>query len=135
QAAKARQEAKSWNRLKGLAARMGDGMPWNEVISVYEAVAGQIFDAIDRVYGVGSRSYSREELQRMLVGDRGMREGIWGRAARVLEFAELVRFASVAGAVSESTARAEGQKWVTEAEQVARLIDSPPIETPSSDSS
>src|SRR6185437_7213094 len=126
QAAKARQEAKSWNRLKSLAARMSEGMPWNEVISVYEAVAGQIFDAIDRVYHVGSRSYSREELKRMLVDDRGMTEGIWQRAAGILEFAELVRFASSAGAVSERAARADGLKWVSEAEQVTRLIDDPP---------
>jgi hypothetical protein len=127
-ALRAKQEAKSWNRLKGLAARMPGGMPWSEVVSVYDAIAGQIFDAVDRIYAVGSRSYSREELKRMLVDDRGMPEAVWTRAAKILEFSELVRFASSAGAISESAARADGPKWVTEAEHVARLIERHPRE-------
>ncbi len=125
-AIRAKQEAKSWGRLKGLAGKMPDGMPWNEVVTIYDAMAGQLLDAIDRIYGVGSRSYSREELKRMLVDDREMPEAIWTRAEKVLEFSELVRFASTAGAISESVARAEGDKWVREAENVAAMIERHP---------
>ena len=122
-ALRAKQEAKSWGRLRSLAERMPNGMPWAEVITLYDAIAAQVFDAIDRVYAVGSRSYSREELKRMLVDDRAMPEAVWTRTAKILEFAELVRFAATAGAVSEITARADGAKWVNEAEQVTRLIE------------
>ena len=102
-------------------------MPWDEVVTIYDAIARTIFDAIDRDLSVGSRSYSREELKRMLVDDRGMPEAVWKRAAKILEFAELVRFASSAGAISESAARADGAKWVHEAESVARLIERRPV--------
>jgi hypothetical protein len=125
QAARAKQEAKSWTRLKAIAAKIPEGTSWNEVLTFYDSVAAQVFDAIDRVYSVGSRSYSREELKRMLVDDRGLADAVWQRASRVLEFAELVRFAKSAGAFSESTIRSEASKWVQEAESVSRLIERP----------
>jgi hypothetical protein len=120
---RARKSAKSWDRLKSKAKEATNGMAWLDVIQLYEGLSGQIFDAIERVYPVGSRSYSREDLRRMLVDERQMSEEVWSRASRLLEFAELVRFASSAGAVSEGLARAEAGKWVVEAESVARLID------------
>jgi hypothetical protein len=120
-AAKAKKDAKSWQRMRSKAAQTKQ--PWPEVMQLYETIAGHIFDSIERVYPVGSRSYSREELQRMLVEERLMPSEIWERASRVLEFAELVRFASSAGAVSEGRARAEAAHWVQEAETVAGLIE------------
>jgi hypothetical protein len=56
-------------------------------------------------------------------GERQMPAEVWERASRLLEFAELVRFASSAGAVSENVARNEATKWVNEAESVVQLID------------
>lgn len=124
---RARKSAKSWDRLKAKAKEASNGMAWADVIQLYEGLSGQVFDAIERVYPVGSRSYSREDLRRMLVdeghGERQMPAEVWERASRLLEFAELVRFASSAGAVSESLARNDAGKWVQEAESVVQLID------------
>jgi len=120
---RARKSAKSWDRLKSKAKEATNGMAWPDVIQLYEGLSGQIFDAIERGYPVGSRSYSREDLRRMLVDERQMSEEVWNRASRLLEFAELVRFASSAGAVSEGLARADAGKWVAEAESLTRLID------------
>jgi hypothetical protein len=122
---RARKNAKSWDRLKSKAKEAANGMAWPDVIQLYEGLSGQIFDAIERAHPVGSRSYSREDLRRMLVDERQMPEAVWERASRLLEFAELVRFASSAGAVSEGLARGEAGKWVQEAESIVRLIGRP----------
>jgi hypothetical protein len=120
-AAKAKKDAKSWARMRARATQIKQ--PFPEVVQLYETIAGHIFDSIERVYPVGSRSYSREELRRMLVEERQMPSAVWDRASRILEFAELVRFASSAGAVSEGRARAEAAQWVGEAEEVVGLIE------------
>ena len=86
----------------------------------YELLTGAIFDLIDRRYNVGARSLSRVELERILVGERGMSEKVWLRIARILEFGETVRFASSAGAVSESVARQELSKWVEDCMELER---------------
>jgi hypothetical protein len=120
-AAKAKRDAKSWQRMRAQAAQVKQ--PFPNVVQLYETIAANIFDSIERIYPVGSRSYSREELRRMLVEERQMPSDIWDRASRILEFAELVRFASSAGAVSEGRARAEAAQWVKEAEEVVGLIE------------
>ena len=87
-----------------------------------ELLTGALFDLMDRRYNVGARSLSRAQLERILVGERGMPEDLWRRVARVLEFGEMVRFASSAGAVGESVARQELSKWVEESMEVEREL-------------
>jgi hypothetical protein len=66
---------------------------------------------------------SREQLREVLVNEKGLAETVWTRTLRLLEFIDLVQFASSVGAVSESTARADLQKWVGEAEGIIRALE------------
>jgi hypothetical protein len=83
----------------------------------YESLCGAIFDALDKRYKLGSRSLSRGDLKRLLVEERGLPAETWERLGKILEYAEMVRFASSTGAISETSARQELAHWVQEAEK------------------
>jgi hypothetical protein len=85
-----------------------------------------VFDAIDRTYSVGARSRPRSQLKEILVEEKGLSPEVWQKIARLLEYAELVRFASSFGAVSEQSARADLARWVAEGEAVARALEQAP---------
>ncbi|MGZ3698110.1 MAG: BatD family protein [Bdellovibrionota bacterium] len=113
--------SKTWEKLRTFA-RNTEGAAWQEVVESYERLTGLLFDAVDDQYGVGARALSRTALRQILVDERGMNEELWSRTEKILEFAELVRFASSAGAVSESGARKDLARWVAEGEAVVREI-------------
>jgi hypothetical protein len=98
------------------------------VVSAYERLCGAIFDAIEaRFPGIGARALSRAELGERLTGQHGVAAETWERAARVLEFAEAVRFASdprnpSLSAVSEADARRRLQEWVEQGMAFERLL-------------
>jgi hypothetical protein len=133
----------AWRKRKGFAARARGsdkskrlqkarsagqkatlGLAWKDVAEAYDSVAGAIFDALDQSYGVGARSYSRVALEQMLVEERGMQAELWGRVKALLEYAELVKYASSTGVVSEAQARERLAHWVSEAEGLAKDIRS-----------
>lgn len=120
--ARAKAHARSWAKLQEGARQAVAGASWQEVVQTYELLAGVVFDAIDRVYGVEARSRPRSELKEILVGEKGLSSEVWHRISRLLEYAEMVRFASSAGAVSESSARKELGRWVSEGEAVTRAL-------------
>ena len=120
--ARAKVESKSWQQLRRRARAAKSGAAWNEVVQSYELLAGAVFDALDRKYRIGSRSFSRQELGHILVEDRGFDSAIWQRISNLLEFAEVVRFAISAGAVSEETARLQLERWVNEGSELDQAI-------------
>ena len=121
--ARSLENSKSWENLSAIARAASSGGSWQETTQAYEVLCGIIFDSLDRAYQISSRAISRSELKTTLVGDRGMPEGSWQRVDQLLEFADLVRFASSAGGVSESTSRNELAKWVTEGRAVVQLLE------------
>lgn len=116
--ARALRRSKSWQSLRERAKSAAHEAKWPDVTQAYEALSGAVYDALDRVYGLGARSHSRGELREMLVGEQGLSEPLWERINQLLEFAETVRFATSAGAVSESAARSQLAKWVLEGEAI-----------------
>lgn len=122
-AARAKLESKSWDRLRAGAKAAGDGASWQEVTQSYETLSGVLFDAIDRKYKVGARGLPRSELKELLVDGQGLASDTWDRIGKLLEFAEMVRFATSAGAVSETVARGDLKKWVAEGESLVRSLD------------
>jgi hypothetical protein len=120
---RSRAYAKSWERLRLAAKEASNGAAWAEVSRDYERLTGLIFDAIDQKFKVGARSLPRAELRERLVVERGMPEDIWKSAAQLFEFAELVRFASSAGAISEEAARSDLSRWVKSGEELVRAIE------------
>jgi hypothetical protein len=112
-------ESKSWQKLRASARRAAEeGSPWKDVSEAYERLMGAVYDSIDRCYDIGARSLSRRELARILVDERGLPEPVWTKAMALLEFGELVRFASSTGAVTESQARSQLAKWVADGQAV-----------------
>ncbi len=119
-------ESKSWQKLEAQARAARQGAAWIEVAQAYESLSGAVYDAIDRAYGIGARSLSRSELRSLLVEERSLAEPVWNKVERLLEFAEAVRFAISAGAVSEAAAREQLENWVAE----GRAIESGLARTP-----
>jgi hypothetical protein len=117
--AKALANSKSWQRLRLAARKASDGIAWNEVTATYELLCGAVYDVLDEAYDVGSRSLSRSALREALVNEKGLSSEIWKRVEQLLEFAEMVRFASSAGVVSEAAARTQLARWVAEGEIIA----------------
>jgi hypothetical protein len=109
-------------QARAIAQKAKNGADWNEVARAYDGIAAALFDALDETYAVGARSYSREVLEQMLVGEKGMPADQWKRVKELLEFAELVKYASSTGVVSEAQARERLADWVGEAEGLARSV-------------
>ncbi|HAR43889.1 MAG TPA: hypothetical protein DCS07_14850 [Bdellovibrionales bacterium] len=124
--AKAKAHARSWEKLSELAStatRHSDQLPWNEVVSGYELLESLIFDALERLHPGGARALSRQELREILVQENQIPEILWERIEKTLDFADLVRFASSAGAISQEAARLEFSKWIDEAKSIVLLLE------------
>ncbi|MGK5084458.1 BatD family protein [Bdellovibrionota bacterium FG-1] len=119
---RAKIQSRSWERLSRNARSAVEGASWQEVVQTYELLVGVMFEAIDQVYTVSARSRPRAQLQEILVEEYGMSLAVWKRIARLLEYAETVRFAASAGAVSEAEARSELIRWVSEGQGLVREI-------------
>lgn len=115
-------ESKSWQHLRSRSKAVAGKGKWQDVTEAYELLCGAVYDVIDRTYSVGARSISRADLGRVLVGERSLPEPIWQKISRILEFAEAVRYASSAGAVSETAARSQLEKWVREGQAVDEAL-------------
>ncbi len=121
---KQRQVSKVFSSLYKMSPQVAAGAPWLEVVGGYEKLCGVVFNALDRYSAVGARSLSRNELKRLLVEEQGLSSDAWARTEKLLEFAEMVRFASSSGAVSEASARKDFRSWVVEAEGIVKTLDS-----------
>ena len=111
-----------WDVLHQVSRKATTGAAWKEVTEAYETLTDVILDAIDQEYQIGARSFSRNELKAVLHDERGLPTQIWQRLVALLEFTELVRFASSIGAVSESEARTKLAHWVAEGEVIVKNI-------------
>lgn len=114
----------AWRLLEEKARKAPNALLWPEVQQAYESLTSQVYAAIDEHTKLGARSFPREELNRRL-SEAGVSEASLKKLFSLLEFAELVRFASSYGAVSEQQARADLLKWVQEGKL---LVESLPEE-------
>lgn len=104
-------------RLAQLRARASSpGIGWSEVAAIYEALHTLILDALDRTYGIGAHSLPREELGRILVGERGMSQGRWERIRELLEYAEMVRYSGASNGTAQAHASERLGQWIDAAE-------------------
>jgi hypothetical protein len=115
-------ESKNWDNLLVRASKVGNGTGWNEVVQIYELLMGAIFDAIDQVYSVGSRSLSRAELERILVENHGLSSDLWRKIASVLEYGEFVRFAISSHTGADQKAKEDLSRWVKEGKALAKKL-------------
>lgn len=121
-----RDEEKAWDQLRRAVSYVEQSskpLDPAEISKNYETMSALVFNALDRVYGVGARSLSRPQLKQLLVAEREMNEALWLRIEQILEFGELVRFSGSGSAISQQAASADLKKWVGEAESVTRTLD------------
>ncbi|OFZ21151.1 MAG: hypothetical protein A2X94_05355 [Bdellovibrionales bacterium GWB1_55_8] len=119
---KAKAHSKSWDRMASIAHQAKSGAAWREVLEAYDLLTSAILDALEKRHPVGVRSFSRSELGKLLA-ERGMNEQTWKRFEALLEYADMVRFASSVGAVSENSARDELEKWVREGKDLTQSVE------------
>ncbi len=119
-------DPKRWQRVRALAQRASEAgdsrLPWTEVTQAYELLTGAVYDSIDAKLEVGARALSRMELRERLVGSGHLTEEAWKRIDELLEYAEMVRFASSAGAVVEEDARKKLVQWINEAQRLESAL-------------
>jgi len=116
---------KNWDHLRKVAKAASDGATWQEITEAYEALTGLVFDSLDGAYHAGSRSHSRSDLKQRFVDENGLSESTWKKIEALLEYSELVRFASAAGGVSEAAVRKELPRWVEEAHSITQTLEKP----------
>ena len=113
-----RAESKSWQKLRTDAREIAGGTSFRAVTEMYERLTGAVYDSIDRIHSLGSRALPSSQLRTALVEERGLPEPSWKKLSELLDFAETVRFASNAGAISESQARSQLERWVTDGQAI-----------------
>lgn len=113
----------AWNKIEKMAQSAQNGANWAEINQFYEQLSDAILNAIESSYAIGVKSYSRQQLEEVLVDQKGFPRPEWERLVKLLEYSELVRFASSAGALSESTARSEISKWLIEGRSLLENLE------------
>ncbi len=109
-------KSKRWDKLEQKANRKEATS--KEVTQNYELLSGALYDVLDRVYSPGTRALPQIELKKILIEEKGVSENLWLQIAELLEYAEMVRFASSAGAVSEREAREKLSFWVKQGREI-----------------
>jgi len=125
------ERARKFSQIASIASQAagpGARAAWNDVLRAYETLASVVFDALDRLHPVGSRSHSREELGQILLNEKHLSPEHWQRCANILEFTETVRFAMGAGSLSEDLARGDLVNWLNETRLVVDEISRGPRE-------
>lgn len=120
-----KQTEKEWAKVRRQAEEAGR-LPFNEILKSYDFLENQLEKALTSRFGVAARGLTRLELKEVLVDRLGIAESQWQRLNALLEFTEVVRFASQAGAVSEERARNELKKWTSECESLLKEISGHP---------
>jgi hypothetical protein len=120
--ARARAEARSWEKLQALSVEAVNGADWETVSRGYELLNAMTIEALDRSYGIGARSLPRAEIRRLVVEERGMEPGRWEKIERLLEYTETMQFAGSAGQEFQRQARLDLGRWVREAEGVLKTL-------------
>ncbi len=119
-------EQRTWDRLeeqaKATATQGASRKGFGEVVAAYEQLCGAVYDVLDREFQLGARSLPRTELRSILLAKHGVSEPLWDRVAELLEFAERVRFAASAGAVTETEARGSLLRWVQEGRKLDEAL-------------
>jgi hypothetical protein len=111
-----------WKLLQEKALSAAEKGSLEEVTAVYVQVSDQLLSSLGSKLKMNTKGISREELKARLVDEQGVDPAVWDRAAQVFDYADMIRFASSAGAVAESQARQELVKWTSEAEQITGLL-------------
>jgi hypothetical protein len=116
-------KSKIWSHLQNQAQGAIHGLAWKDVTQAYVALGEEVLNGVESTYSLSVRSLSRAELRDVLVQQKGLPETVWNRVVRLLEYTDMVRFASSAGVVSESAARSELTKWVQEGQSLVRNLE------------
>jgi hypothetical protein len=121
--ARARAQARSWEKLQALSVDAMHGADWQQVAKGYEILHTMTIEALDRSFGIGARSLPRAEMRRLLVEERGLDPVRWEKVERLLEYTEVLRFAGSAGREFQQQARIDFGQWVREAEGILKSFD------------
>jgi hypothetical protein len=110
-----KQTDQAWTKIRRQSEE-AQRLPFQDILKAYDFLEIELERSLTHRFGVSVRGLTRRELKEELVEKHGIAESLWQRLNALLEFAETVRFASQAGAVSEERARNELRKWVSESE-------------------
>lgn len=116
-AARSRTVSHALERLKAAAGEGGSDAKLREF---YDGLEGVMLDSLEALRAVGARSLPRAELRQIYVSDVGLPEELWQRINRILEHAELARFA---GSHGNADGAKELRTWASEAESVVKLLE------------
>ncbi len=113
-----------WSQLQSLSPEVIAKAQFTELAQYYETLSEALLQTVDDLYSTRARSTSRSDLQPILLNAPGFSQELWGRLSRLLEFADLVRFAGSSGAISEENARSGLAEMIKEAQMMMKEMSS-----------
>jgi hypothetical protein len=96
--------------------------------TVLEKVSDEIYTTLDDTYGISSRSLPIRELAKLLTEQHGFTKEQWKNLSGVLEFSEMVRFASHASG-PENEVRSRAIELIENAKNLCLSISSKKLES------
>jgi hypothetical protein len=119
-----RNGGRNWTNLEGTCSKYDHSTSWKDITHAYETLESILLEEIDKVFQIGSRSMSRDELKSALLDENGLDSAIWDRIKALFEFSDLIRFAGKEGGDAEGAARKDLNHWILEGRNIASAIDS-----------
>lgn len=115
------QKEREWAKFRRRSEE-AQRLPFQEVVAIFRFLEQEVEDALFQKFAVVAKGMTRPELQEALVDTGRITEDVWQRLVSFLEFAETLRYASQAGAVSEDGTRNDLKKWIAECEQILSVL-------------
>jgi hypothetical protein len=110
-----------WTQLE----QQANNAPIQEVL---ENVSEEIYTTLDDAYGIKSRSLAIRDLAKLLTEQHGFTNEQWKNISSVLEFSEMVRFASHASG-PENEVRSRAKELIENAKNLCLSISSKKLES------
>ncbi len=117
---------KEWSKLQNLGSDEIAKANYPELVRYYEILSDALLQTVDEVYATSARATSRSDLQGILLAMPGFSQELWVRLSRVLDFADLVRFAGQSGAVNDFKAQQDLIKLVSEVQVLMKEMRANP---------
>ena len=112
-----------WSRLSKEAQELSQSHAKTDQFSpILEEAVDQIYLTLDETFGLTSRAHALRELGQLLTQNHSLTTEEWKHVAEILEYSEMIRFASSSGVVPDSAAQEKVPQLIEEAKRLCGEI-------------
>jgi hypothetical protein len=95
---------------------------------ILEQVVDQLYRSLDDAFGLTSRAMPQRDLAKALTENHGLSKDQWSKISEILDFSEMIRFASSTGVVADSETHQKVQGLIEDARKLCTEISSKKLE-------